>query len=108
MSLLYVLSSFFSMHLAIGMQIFVQTPTGKTIVLDVRSEDTIEDVKARIESKEGIPPDDQQLVFGERYLDDAETLSYYNIKKDATVFLGLKPKSGKGICGIFQPRVLFA
>ena len=76
------------------MRIYI-TSDRKTFVLEVDLEDTIEDVKARIEHKEGIPPDDQQLVFGERYLDDAEALSHYNIIKDSTIFLGVKPKSGE-------------
>ena len=77
------------------MRIYITTSDRKTFVLEVDSEDTIEDVKARIEHKEGISPDDQQLVFGERYLDDAETLSHYSITKDSTIFLGVKPKSGE-------------
>jgi len=84
-----------NINATLGMQIYVTTAAGKSFVLEVGSEDTIEDVKARIERKEGISLDDQQLVFGERYLDDAETLSYYKVTNDSTLFLGLKPKSGK-------------
>jgi ubiquitin len=87
------------------MQLFVKTLTGKTVTIDVEEGESIEDVKAKISEKEGIPPEQQRLIFGGQQLQDAKTLQDYDVGDDATLHLVLRLRGGGDFAAVDEAFV---
>jgi ubiquitin len=88
-----------------GMQLFVKTLTGKTVSIEVEEGESIEDVKAKISEKEGIPPEQQRLIFGGQQLQDGKTIDDYNVGDDATLHLVLRLRGGNKMDSIVRKAI---
>lgn len=82
------------LHLRGGMQIFVKTLSGRTITVETDANDSIEELKRKIEAKEGIPARDQRIIYAGKSLDEQNTVGDYSIQNGSNLYLVLRLRGG--------------
>lgn len=82
------------------MQIYIKTLTGRTVSLIVEEGETIRTVKEKMKEKDGVPVEEQRLVFNSQELEDSKTLQHYGILREATLHVVINPRARRKWCTI--------
>ena len=88
-------SSLFSLRGGKSLQVFVKTFAGKTLTVEVEPDESVESLKNKLQSKEGIPPNQQRILFGGKQLDSKKSISDYGIEDESTMNMVLRLRGGR-------------